>query len=63
MSIRELSLRTKIGVKYLDAIEAQDRAVLPRPVYLRGYLREIAAVFQIDETALIERYFSHLGYP
>ncbi len=63
MSLRELSLRTKIGVKYIEAIEKVDRKVLPRPVYLRGYLREIAQVFKLDESALIEDYFSYLGYP
>ncbi len=63
MSTRELSLRTKIGIKYLLAIEAVDRPALPRPVYLRGYLREIAQVFKLDDTELIRRYFSYLGYP
>lgn len=63
MSLRELSLRTKIGVKYLEAIETSDRKVLPRPVYLRGYLREIAQVFKLDESALITEYFTYLGFP
>jgi cytoskeletal protein RodZ len=61
--MRELSLRTKIGIKYLKAIEAVDPLTLPRPVYLRGYLREIAQVFQLDESDLIRRYFLYLGYP
>jgi hypothetical protein len=62
ISLRELSLRTKIGLKYLEAIESVDTAIMPRPVYLRGYLREIAQVFDIDETELIDRYFGHLGH-
>ena len=63
MSLRELSLRTKIGVKYLSALEQMDKSTLPRPVYLRGYLREVARVFEVDEARLIERYFTYLGYP
>lgn len=63
MSLRELSLRTKIGVKYLSALEQMDKSTLPRPVYLRGYLREVARVFALDEARLIERYFTYLGYP
>ncbi len=63
MSLRELSLRTKIGVKYLSALEQMDKATLPRPVYLRGYLREVARVFEVEEARLIERYFAYLGYP
>ena len=35
---------------------------LPRPVYLRGYLREIAGVYGIPESTLIDRYFVFLGH-
>jgi hypothetical protein len=63
LSLRELSLRTKIGVKYLDALEKMDRANLPRTVYVRGYLREIATVYDIPEGPLLERYFEFLGRP
>ncbi len=61
ISLRELSLRTKIGIKYLQAIESTDREILPRPVYLRGYLREIAQVFGVDEEELIDHYLQELG--
>ncbi|MBA2661073.1 MAG: helix-turn-helix domain-containing protein [Bradymonadaceae bacterium] len=60
MSLQELSSRTHIGVKYLAAIEEVDLQVLPRDVYLRGYLREIARVFEADPQELIERYFRYL---
>ncbi len=60
MSLQELSSRTHIGVKYLAAIEEIDLNVLPRHVYLRGYLREIARIFDIDATQLIADYFEYL---
>ncbi|MEO1266789.1 MAG: helix-turn-helix domain-containing protein [Myxococcota bacterium] len=63
VSMRELSLRTKIGLKYLQAIEDIDRRILPRPVYLRGYLREIAQAFDLNPAQLIDDYFAYLGYP
>lgn len=63
MNLRELSLRTKIGIKYLQAIESADLEILPRPVYLRGYLREIAQVFDMDDAQLIEQYLQFLGHP
>lgn len=61
MSLQELSLRTHIGIKYLAAIEDADVEILPRPVYLRGYLREIARIFDVDATELISQYFRFLG--
>ena len=61
MSLQELSLRTHIGIKYLSAIEDADVEILPRPVYLRGYLREIARVFDVEPESLINQYFRFLG--
>lgn len=61
MSLQDLSLRTHIGIKYLSAIEDGDVEILPRPVYLRGYLREIARVFDVESEALIEEYFRFLS--
>ncbi|WP_158542304.1 helix-turn-helix domain-containing protein [Lujinxingia litoralis] len=60
LSLQELSSRTHIGVKYLAAIETVDLNVLPRQVYLRGYLREVARVFDVPAQPLIEEYFRFL---
>ena len=60
LSLQELSSRTHIGVKYLAAIEEIDLDVLPRQVYLRGYLREIARIFDIDANELLDDYFEFL---
>lgn len=60
MSLQELSSRTHIGTKYLAAIEDVDLNVLPRGVYLRGYLREIARVFDVAPQELVEQYFRFL---
>ena len=60
MSMQDMSHSTHIGLKYLLAIEHTDLEILPRPVYLRGYLREIARVFEEDPTALMEEYFRRL---
>ncbi len=57
MSLQELSQRTHIGLKYLTAIEDADFEVLPRSVYLRGYLREIARIFLVDPDELVTEYF------
>lgn len=57
-SQRELSLHTKIGLRYLEAIERFEVDELPRPVYLRGYLREIALALELDGDALMDDYLT-----
>ncbi|MFT6398908.1 MAG: hypothetical protein ACJAYU_003670 [Bradymonadia bacterium] len=57
-SQRELSLHTKIGLRYLEAIEQFEVDELPRPVYLRGYLREIALALDLDGDALMDDYLT-----
>jgi cytoskeletal protein RodZ len=61
LGLRELSLRTKIGLRYLEAIERFDVADLPRPVYLRGYLREIARALDLDPDPLTDAYLTALN--
>ncbi|TDP73418.1 AAA domain-containing protein [Bradymonas sediminis] len=60
LSLQDLSLRSHIGIKFLTAIEDVDLEVLPRPVYLRGYLREIARILEVDAQPLIDTYFRYL---
>jgi flagellar biosynthesis protein FlhG len=60
LSLQDLSKRTHIGIKYLAAIEDADLEVLPRPVYLRGYLREVARIFDVEAQPLIDEYFRFL---
>ncbi len=53
---RELSSRTRIGLQHIQAIEDFTVDRLPRSVYLRGYLREIARVLELDPEALFDEY-------
>lgn len=55
---REVSLRTKIGLKVLKAIEEFDTPALPRATYLRQYLREIALVLNLDADSLMDEYLT-----
>lgn len=63
VSLQELSLRINVGIKYLTALEDGEVDVLPRPVYLRGYLQEIARFFDIEPELLIDAYFTRLDDP
>ena len=58
VSERELSLRTKIGLKALKAIEEFDTRELPRATYLRQYLREIALALGMDPEPLLDTYLT-----
>ena len=60
ISIRDLSLRSRIGLRYLEAIENFEVEALPREVYLRGYLREIGRALGLDPEALVEDYLEEL---
>ena len=62
LSLQELSQRTHIGLKYLCAIEDVDLEVLPRTVYLRGYLREIARSFELEPEPLVQEYLRRLDH-
>ena len=61
LSLRELSLQTKIGLRYLEAIEQFEVDELPRPVYLRGYLREIALALELAPDGLMDDYLTALS--
>jgi flagellar biosynthesis protein FlhG len=52
-SLESIAARTKIRVAYLQAIEEEQFERLPPPVFLRGFVRELAACLGLppDETA------------
>jgi hypothetical protein len=58
MDLATLSNETKIAQRYLTAIEDNAFDRLPAPVFVRGYLREIASVLSIDEAALVDGYMA-----
>lgn len=62
-SLHDLAVRTQIGAEYLAAIEDGRIDDLPRPVYIRGYLRQIARQFDADPDQLVRRYFDLLDQP
>ena len=48
IELRELAERSKIGVAYLNALEADDFLKLPAPVYVRGFLGEYARMLGLE---------------
>jgi flagellar biosynthesis protein FlhG len=61
VSLREISTRSKVGVRYLEYIEQDRHRDLPAPVYLRGFLQEYARVVGLDPKRTAEAYLAQLA--
>lgn len=60
VTLGELNLTTKISLSNLRFIEADDLDALPAPVYLRGYLRQIAQQLDVDADWVISGYMTRI---
>jgi len=60
IDLREVAERSKIGMAYLTALEADAFNSLPAPVYVRGFLTEYARILGLDpervKDSYLERY-------
>ena len=56
LTLVEASEATKIRVRYLRALEAEDWDVMPAPAYARGFLRTYADYLGLDGDRLVEDY-------
>jgi MinD-like ATPase involved in chromosome partitioning or flagellar assembly len=61
ISEREMSLQTRIGLKVLKAIEEFDVEELPRTIYLRQYLLEIARVLELQPEQVVDPYLTRVA--
>ena len=48
ISLRDIALQSKIGMRILEYIEEDRLPYLPAPVYLRGFLQEYARAVGLD---------------
>nr|MDQ3034367.1 helix-turn-helix domain-containing protein [Myxococcota bacterium] len=56
VALREVSARTKVGLPYLEAIEGDDYGALPAPVYVRGFVTEVAKALRLDSSQVARTY-------
>jgi hypothetical protein len=56
LPLREVEWATRISAGYLSALEREDWAALPAPVYARGFLRSYATYLELDPEPLIQEY-------
>ena len=58
IALQDMADTTRISVRYLAAIEADEHDVLPSATFVRGYIREMARVLAIDEDSTVSGYMS-----
>ena len=56
VSLEEISERTKISIRFLKAIEAEEYEALPGGIFATSYLRQYAAAIGFDEEELLTSY-------
>ena len=53
VSLQEIAHRTKIGCRFLEAIEGEQFGELPGGIFTTSYLRQYAEAIGYDEDALV----------
>lgn len=56
LDLREVEQRTKIRVKYLQALEDEEWSELPSSAYAKGFLRTYGELLGLDGEALVDEY-------
>jgi len=60
ISLEDMSFQTKISKNYLTSIEEEDYSKLPAPVFVRGFIMQIAKILKLDGATLASQYIEHL---
>jgi cytoskeleton protein RodZ len=61
LTIGEVSIRTRVPKRMLEAIEAGDHAALPAPTYSTGFVKAYAQVLGLDPGDLGQQFRADLG--
>lgn len=59
LSIDQIAALSKIGSRFLRALEEDRHEALPGRVFARGFLIEYARALRVSDTELVERYLRH----
>ncbi len=60
ITLREIASSTKIGVRFLEYIEADRHGDLPAPVYIRGFVYEYARFVGLDPKSTADAYLKRV---
>jgi flagellar biosynthesis protein FlhG len=61
IEIEEIAAVTKINPSHIEAIESNRYVDLPRPVYLRGFLKEYARQLRLDPLRVADSYTARMS--
>ena len=61
IALEQVATATKIGLRYLEALEANDFESLPGDVFTKGYVRAVAQFIGLDGEALVLDYMAERG--
>ena len=61
ISLEQISETTKIGVRTLEFIEAEEFKKLPGGIYNTSYIRQYAKAIESDESEILSEYYSVMG--
>lgn len=61
VSLRDIAATSKVGVRFLEYIEADRFDRLPAPVYLRGFVQEYARVVHLDPRRTADSYLAYVA--
>ena len=56
IEIAEIAQSTKISKIHLQAIEAEAYGELPAPVYMQGFVQQIAKILKLDPAQVVKTY-------
>lgn len=56
ISLHQIAEATKIGVRYLEAIEGGQFTKLPGGIYTVSYIRQYARAIEVSEEEVLDRY-------
>jgi cytoskeletal protein RodZ len=62
INLRDIADRTKISLRYLEAMEADRFDLLPAPIFAKGFLREYARYVGLSPDDVVNHYLS-VHYP
>lgn len=60
IELREIADHTKIGIRYLDALERDRFDVLPAPVFTKGFLSQYGRYIGLDPDQVVNTYLNAL---
>jgi hypothetical protein len=56
LTLQDVADHTRISVRYLEALEVEARDALPSATFVRGYVREVARMLQLDSDPVVAGY-------